>query len=94
MESFPFDMLKLIGEKRCGAAFGQLVQSCHQRIGPYDPKHVEPAQGIDGHQALSRTESFGGFWLSGGGGHFLGWLPMILLRSGGSFKSKSEIRTA
>ena len=53
MKSLPIDVFELIGEEVGGFARAETVQSVNERVGADDPEHVEAAQCIYGHEALS-----------------------------------------
>src|SRR5439155_24720281 len=62
MKAFPVGVFELAGQKTRRGGAAHPVQRRDQRIRADDPEHVEPAQGIDGHEALTGGGGRRGRW--------------------------------
>src|SRR5439155_11954108 len=58
----PFGVIELIREEAGGPRLAHLVQRVNQCVGADDPKHIEPAERVHGHEALA-LDGFGGLRL-------------------------------
>src|SRR5262245_46517514 len=52
MEPLPIDMFELVSEEVGRFTWAEAVQSVNKRVSADNPKHVEAAQRVYGHQAL------------------------------------------
>ena len=58
---FPVRVLELVGERIGHEVRAHFMERLDQGIGPYDPEHVEAAQGVERHQSPGGLAFGGGF---------------------------------
>ena len=66
-ESFPVFVIQLFRENRDDTGMADFVEPMEQVLRADDPKHVETAQGIEGHQSLGDRGTGRGWFFVGHG---------------------------